>query len=149
MSPFLGTHQNRLDAKGRVSVPASFRAELKKLDDAVTLVLRPSHTHACIEAWPEPVFATLEKPLAALPDFSDEQIDMATTIYADACRLEADKDGRVLLPAALIAHAGLTEAVVFIGLGKMFQIWEPAAAEAFRAAARERTRARDAALRAA
>jgi MraZ protein len=100
MSQFLGTHQNRLDAKGRVSVPASFRAELKKLDAQGTLVLRPSHSHACIEVWPVPVFETLEKPLQELPDFSEEQIDLAATIYAGACRLEADKDGRVMLPAS-------------------------------------------------
>jgi MraZ protein len=142
MSQFLGTHQNRLDAKGRVSVPASFRAELKKLDAQGTLVLRPSHSHACIEVWPVPVFETLEKPLQELPDFSEEQIDLAATIYAGACRLEADKDGRVMLPDEMIAHANLGESVTFLGLGRMFQIWEPAAATAFQAAARERANAR-------
>jgi MraZ protein len=149
MSQFLGTHQNRLDAKGRVSVPAPFRAALKTLDGSAALILRPSHKNACIEAWPEPVFATLEKPMQAMPDFSDEQIDMATTIYADACRLEADKDGRIMLPAEMVAHAGLAEAVVFMGLGRMFQIWEPAAAAAFRDAARERQRLRNEAAKAA
>jgi len=146
MSQFLGTHQNRLDAKGRVSVPASFRAALKALDGTAVLVLRPSHNHACIEAWPEPVFQTLEKPLAELPEFSDDHIDMAATLYADACRLEADRDGRIMLPSELIGHAGLADAVVFMGLGRMFQIWEPAAANAFRDAARERARVRKAAL---
>jgi MraZ protein len=143
MSQFLGTHQNRLDAKGRVSIPAAFRAGLRNLDGSAPVILRPSHKNACIEAWPVQVFATLETPLEALPDFSDEQIDLAATIYADAYRLDIDKDGRVTLPAELIAHGNLSEAVAFMGLGRMFQIWEPAAAETFRAAARERQRLRN------
>ncbi len=145
MSQFLGAHQNRLDAKGRVSIPALFRTELKKLDALGTLVLRPSHSLACIEAWPVPVFETLEKPLQELPDFSEEQIDLAATIYAGACRLEADKDGRVMLTDEMIAHANLSDAVTFLGLGRMFHIWEPSAAIIFQAEARERANARRAA----
>ena len=62
---FLGTHQNRLDAKGRVSVPAAFRAALKAGNEAngTHLVLRPSHQHPCIEAWPAAVFEALAEPL--------------------------------------------------------------------------------------
>ena len=62
-------------------------------------------------------------------------------MYADAFPVEADKEGRIVLPDALVAHAGLTEAVVFMGLGRIFQIWEPAAAERRRAEARDRARA--------
>jgi len=138
MSQFLGTHQNKLDGKGRVSVPANFRAGLRNLDGSAFVILRPSHIHACIEVYPEAVFATLEKPLEALPDFSEEHFDLAVTIYADACRLDIDKDGRMVLPADLIAHAGLKDSVTFMGLGRTFQIWEPAAVEAYRAEARER-----------
>jgi MraZ protein len=54
-----------------------------------------------------------------------------------------------MLPADMVAHAGLAEAVVFMGLGRMFQIWEPAAAAAFRDAARERQRLRNEAAKAA
>ncbi len=145
MTSFLGTHQNRLDAKGRVSIPAAFRKELA----GGALVLRPSHQYACIEAWPEAAFETLERPLQELPEFSAEQIEKAMTIYGDACKLEADKDGRVMLTGELIAHAGLGETVVFVGLGRIFQIWEPAAAAAFRQGARQRTLERETARQAA
>jgi MraZ protein len=143
MSQFLGTHQNKLDGKGRVSVPAPFRASLRKPDGTSVAILRPSHRHVCVEGWPLAAFETLDKPLGALPDFSDEQIDLAATIYAGANELDIDKDGRVTLPAALITHAGLRDTVTFMGLGRMFQIWEPAAAETFLAAARERQRLRN------
>lgn len=143
MSHFLGTHQNRLDAKGRVSVPAPFRAALRALAaaaDAPFLILRPSHQHACIEGWPGTEFRQATSQLERLARFSDEHEDMAAALFADAFPVEADREGRIVLPDSLVLHAGLADGVVFMGLGHTFQIWEPAAAERRRAEARERAR---------
>ncbi len=147
MTHFLGTHQNKLDAKGRVSVPAPFRAALRALASGAGgegggLVLRPAHTHPCIEAWPEAIFHDLAGPLDRLDLFSEAHDDLAAALYADAYPVEADKEGRIVLPDALITHAGLGEGVVFMGLGRIFQIWEPGAAARRRAEARERARTR-------
>ena len=145
MSHFLGNHQNKLDAKGRVSIPASFRNALKANSKdgsaavGVPLVLRPSHKYACIEGWPEKEFAGLARPLQQYDDYSDEHDDFAITLYADAFELETDKEGRIVLPAELANHAGLSESVLFMGVGKRFEIWEPEAAARRRALARERT----------
>jgi MraZ protein len=141
MSPFLGTHQNRLDAKGRVSIPAPFRALLKDADGSTSLILRPSHKHACIEAWPAASFNALGRPLEGMDLFSEDHDDMAISLYADAYPAEADKEGRIMLLEALVAHANLTDAATFLGAGRIFQIWEPAAAERHKAQARERARA--------
>lgn len=143
MTQFLGTHTNRLDAKGRVSIPAPFRAALRPEGGGnASLVLRPSHKHPCVEGWPESVFQALAKPLDALDMFSEAHDDLAAALYADAWPMEADKEGRIVLPESLVAHANLSDAVVFMGLGKTFQIWEPAAADRRRAEARERARTR-------
>ncbi len=144
MVHFLGTHQNRLDAKGRVSVPAPFRTALRSgsEDGAAALVLRPSHTHPCVEAWPAAVFQSLATPLDRLDLFSEAHDDLAASLYADAWPVEADREGRIVLPETLAAHASLRDQVVFMGLGRIFQIWEPAAAERRRAEARERARSR-------
>jgi len=148
MNRFLGSHQNKLDAKGRASVPAQFRAVLREVGDAngtgIQLVLRPSHFHPCIEAWPSGEFETLATPLEHYSPLSKEHEDLAASIYGDAYPVEADKEGRILIPDHLAAHAGVSEAVVFMGMGTTFQIWEPAAAERRRAEAR--ARARDLAL---
>lgn len=140
MTQFVGTHTNRLDAKGRVSIPAPFRTALRA--SGVGLVLRPSHQRPCIEAWPSDVFEALQAPLQRLDMFSEEQDDLAATLFADAWPIEADKEGRIVLPECLKEHAGLSDTVVFMGLGRTFQIWEPAAADRRRAEARERVRAR-------
>ena len=143
MASFLGTHQNRLDAKGRVSVPAAFRAALRSGEGTTSgthLVLRPSHQHRCIEAWPTSEFEALAQPLNRLDLFSQAHDDLAASLYSDAFPVEADKEGRITLPDSLVNYAGLTETVVFMGLGRIFQIWEPAAAEHRRREARERAR---------
>jgi len=140
MTHFLGTHQSRLDAKGRVSVPAPFRAALRAGSDTATMILRPSHQLACIEAWPHAVFDALAAPLEQFDVFSDTQNDLATTLYADATPLEADKEGRIVLPERLLRHAGIGDVLEFMGVGKIFQIWHPEAAERRRAEARERVR---------
>ncbi len=148
MSQFLGTHQNRLDSKGRVSVPAPFRTLLRAHgaeaeSGGVALVLRSSHNHPCIEAWPPASFAALAGPVQQRYDtFSEDQEDIETALYAGAFAVESDKEGRIVLPEVLLAHAGITAAVTFMGLGSRFQIWEPQAAERRRAEAVERTRAR-------
>ncbi len=142
MRGFLGTHQNRIDAKGRVSIPAPFRAELRApaADGPCRLVLRPSHKHACIEAWPEDEFERLAAPLDRLQRFSEAHEDLSTSLYSAAHPVESDREGRIVLPDWIGEHAGLSDAVVFMGLGPIFQIWEPAAAKARMTAARERVR---------
>ncbi len=148
MSVFLGTHQNRLDAKGRVSIPAGFRAALRaRAPEAgaeagpVHVILRPSHKHPCIEAWPPDAFAALARPLDRLEMFSEDHDDLSAALYADAYPTDADKEGRIMLPEILASHAGLSDSVAFMGLGHIFQIWEPKAAERRRGEARARARA--------
>ena len=146
MTQFLGTHVNKVDAKGRISIPAPFRANLRGSGEVVSigasLVLRPSHNQPCIEAWPSAAFYALGTPLDRLDVFSEAHDGLAATLYADAYPLEADKEGRIVLPDSLVAHACLKDTAVFMGLGRTFQIWEPAAAERRRAEARERARSR-------
>lgn len=144
MSVFLGTHENRFDAKGRVSIPAGFRSVLKsqqKEGDAL-VILRPSHTLPCIEAWPAVAFARLTEPLDRLDMFSDEHDDLAATIYADAYPMDPDREGRLMLPDFLREHAGLQDVstAAFMGVGRIFQIWEPEAARLRRAEARQKSR---------
>ena len=80
---------------------------------------------------------------AQLAGLSDEHHDLATFLYSDSHRLEADKEGRIVLPAELIAHAGLKPetAITFMGIGSTFEIWDVAAAERRKAEARERSAA--------
>jgi MraZ protein len=150
MFQFLGTHQNRLDAKGRVSIPAAFRSALRSDTEGVApLILRMSHKHPCIEGWPVARFQALATPLTQYNQFSDAHDNLSASLFADAFPAEADKEGRIVLPAELVEHAGLTNQVAFMGMGDLFQIWEPAAAARRRAEARDAARLQQLSLQAA
>lgn len=126
MSQFLGTHPNKLDAKGRVSIPAPFRASLRGGDgEAAPLVLRPSHNHRCIDGFAASFFHTLAGGMARLDLFSADQEDLAFTLYHEAVEVVADREGRIVLPQNLIAWAGLEASATFVGMGRQFQIWAP------------------------
>jgi len=142
---FMGTHRNRLDRKGRVSVPAPFRSALARLETP-EIVLRPSHRSGSLEAWPASVFQTLAGRLDSLDLFSEAHDDLATALYADAVPLTPDAEGRIVLPEELIAHAGLTEAVAFVGKGRVFELWEPAAFDSRKAEALARAQSQRLAL---
>ena len=156
MALFIGTHQNKLDSKGRVSIPAHFRSVLKKMSHAgeaspiATIFLRPSHQHPCVEGWTELGFEALSAPVAQGYDlFSPEHEDFVLALFGDACAIETDREGRIMLPVNLIAHAGLADNVTFIGSRNTFQIWEPQAGARRLAEARDKTRAAGFSLRAA
>jgi MraZ protein len=144
MSNFFGSHLNRLDAKGRVSVPASFRNVLKKIacetDGPVSMILRPSHTQACIEAWPLSRFEKLGEKLEGYDVFSDEYNALSKAIYGNAYEVESDREGRILLSDKMLKHAGLSEGVLFMGVGATFEIWEPEAGGESEIAARTAAR---------
>jgi MraZ protein len=148
MGQFMGTHQNRVDAKGRVSVPAPFRAVLRAaaIEGEPALILRRSHAYPCIEGWPATTFAGLAQGLAGLDLFSEAHDDMAAVLYAESQAVECDREGRIVLPEALAGHAGITDTVAFMGLGRYFQIWNEKAAAERRAQAFARVRERQQAL---
>ncbi len=124
MALFLSTYANKIDRKGRVSVPASFRVALS--DQAFQgIVLFRSHSHMCLEGFGQASMEELSNRLDHFDLFSAEQDDMATAIFGEAVALPFDGDGRIILPADLIDFAKLDEQAAFVGLGKKFQIWSP------------------------
>jgi MraZ protein len=137
MALFVGTDVNKLDRKGRVSVPASFRAALAGQSFA-GIVAFPSFKHKALECCAIDFMEQMALSLYEIDTFSAQQDDLAATIFADAHKLPFDSEGRIALPTLLIKHAALSEMAAFVGQGPRFQIWEPKAHDAYRAAARER-----------
>ena len=70
--------------------------------------------------------------------FSPEHDNLAALIFADARQLPWDPEGRIILPEDILAHAGITEQVAFVGKGQTFQIWEPESYKAVEAEIRAR-----------
>jgi MraZ protein len=139
MDEFVSTFTNRLDAKGRVSIPASFRAVLS-VDGFDGLYCCPTLDRQAVDAGGNLLRQTIRASLAAFAPFSADHEFLSTTLIGESEILKIDQDGRVVLSEAIRAHAGIAERVTFVGQGYKFQIWEPERFAAYRDEAKNRLR---------
>lgn len=146
MAALIGRHVNRIDKKGRVSVPKPFRDALSGGSFAGIYVF-PSFKFGALEACGEAFIDRVVASLDELDMFSDEQDDLAATILENSHPLPFDPEGRIVLPADLLKYAGILGQAAFVGRGTRFQIWAPKAHDAHRVKAIDRARARGATLR--
>jgi MraZ protein len=137
MALFLDTFVNRLDRKGRVSVPATFRAALGH-QEFQGIVAFPSFKYAALQCAGMDWMQGLVQGLGKIDLFSDEHDDLTATLFADAKQLAFDGEGRIMLPDALIAHAGLKEQAAFVGRGANFEVWDPELLNVYKSQARAR-----------
>lgn len=129
---FTANYANRVDKKGRVSVPARYRALLTQ-SEFPGIVVYESFKLPCLEASSREFMDGLSEQLAEeFGAFEDEKEALAATILGAAFDLPFDGEGRVLLPQSLMQFAGIADTAVFVGVGEKFLIWEPAAWEAYR-----------------
>ena len=138
MDRFVSTFTNKIDAKGRVSVPAPFRGILERDGYAGGIYCYPSLDAPALDAGGQSLAQKIDGLLEGLPDYSDERDELSVALYGDVQVLSLDQDGRIVLPEALRAHAGLETHVTFVGLGQKFQMWEPKRFEERRAQARQK-----------
>jgi MraZ protein len=125
---FAGQFTNKLDAKGRVSVPSEFRdvlAERKGGGFHCTI----SPLEAALSGYGQDLFEHYEERLKPYDPFSPEYAALASTVYSSCRYLVFDPEGRVRLPDDFIAHAGIQERALFCGMGSFFEIWNPEAYE--------------------
>lgn len=124
MALFLATYVNKLDRKGRLSIPAPFRTALTS-DQFTGVVLTPSHQYPCLEGFSYETMEELSTRLDHYDLFSSDQDDLATALFGQATPCNIDDTGRIVLPESLMTHANLTDKAAFVGLGRKFQIWHP------------------------
>ena len=137
---FLSTYENKLDKKGRVSVPASFRSYLSNLGYN-GIICFPSFNHLCIEAWPQEKIEKISNSIENLNPFEDKKDYFATSILSESNNLQFDSEGRIILTMKLINHAKIKSSILFVGQGKTFQIWEPTLFKKFKAIAKRKSNA--------
>lgn len=146
MTIFLSTFINKVDAKGRVSVPAQFRAALASQSFQGIAAFKSYRVDA-IEGCGIDRMSLMSESVDRLDLFSEDQDDLSATLFADAYQLSFDGDGRILLPEGLRSFAGIEKSAAFVGRGAMFQIWAPEKFKVHQADARERLRQRGATLK--
>ncbi|MES2984078.1 MAG: cell division/cell wall cluster transcriptional repressor MraZ [Pseudomonadota bacterium] len=141
MALFLSTFEKQIDKKGRVSVPPTFRAVLAA-QQFNGMIAYASFVRPCIEACGMDRLEKLHARMETLDPFSDERDAFETAILGGSVQLNFDSEGRVVIPEALLAKAGISEHGVFVGKGATFEIWSPAEFTKHEAAVRELAKAK-------
>ena len=136
---FLSTYVNKVDRKGRVSVPATFRSTLATHRQPNLVIAFPSVRLPALECTGSDRMAEMQERIESLEQFSEEYENLSL-IFADSHPLTMDGEGRVILPEKLKEHARITDDVAFVGLGAMFQLWDPAGYQEHSFTVRERSR---------
>ena len=140
MDRFVSHYMLPLDAKGRVSVPASFRNVLAR-DGFEGLYCYPALDRPALDAGGNALLAEIEALISGYPPYSDQREQFALSLYGTSETLKIDGEGRVVLTDSLKAHAGIIDTATFVGLGHKFRIWEPGRFRAELAEATEKVRA--------
>ena len=124
MTLFLSTYINRIDKKGRTSIPSSFRSVLEQ-NGLKGLICYPSPTLNSIEGCTFNRIKKLSDAIDSLGPFSEERSTFSSSILADSHQIEYDSEGRAILPAELLSSIGIIDEVAFVGMGETFQMWMP------------------------
>lgn len=148
MALFISTTTNRIDKKGRISVPAQFRNNLSANFSGVVLFrsLKSPIIEGCdydrltrisnhLETGLFPQFTTANEPLTnnkeimtpTPHDTTKINQDLAAMMFAEAQMLSFDAEGRISIPTHLLSHAQITDQITFVGRGATFELWEPEA----------------------
>ena len=143
---FLSSYENKLDKKGRVSVPASYRSYLSNLGYN-GVICYPSFNHQSIEAWPQDRIEKISNTIDSLNPFEEKRDYFATSILSESINLQFDSEGRISLTSKLLKHAKIKSSMLFVGQGKTFQIWEPTSFEKFKVNAKKKANLNRASLK--
>ena len=122
MALFLSTFENKIDSKGRLSVPAPFRASLEA--SHAPLYLYKSLLVPCIEGCGPQRINQIVDAIDMMDSLSEDAATL-TTMLSSAQEMRIDSEGRISLPADFIEFADLTKTALFAGIGRSFQIWHP------------------------
>ena len=122
MDLFLSTYENKLDAKGRVSVPAPYRSVLER--NRSPLYIYKSLTLPCLEGCGPERISQIVDAIDDMDSLSKEAEVLQTMLFS-AQEMKIDSDGRMLLPAEFVEFAELEGVALFAGIGRSFQIWRP------------------------
>ncbi|MBR2033199.1 MAG: division/cell wall cluster transcriptional repressor MraZ [Alphaproteobacteria bacterium] len=121
---FMDTVLNKVDAKGRVSLPSDYRAIVKETGSEI--VCYRSLSAPCVEGCLEDLLDKLATQMEdSLDFFSETQDDLTNLVFGDAKRYPFDSTGRIMLSEKLLKHAEIKDSAVFVGKGRKFQIWNP------------------------
>ena len=123
MGFFTSEYECKLDAKGRLVLPAKIKASLPDTS-AGELVVRRGF-EPCLAVYPHLEYKKIFSRIASLNEFNEEYRMLQRNFFRGNVEVELDSNGRFLIPKSMLRYAGLDKEVVVVGLGQRIEIWNP------------------------
>jgi MraZ protein len=126
MTFFTSEHESKLDAKGRLVLPARIKAQLP--EGEVELVIRKGFEQ-CLVLYPTVEFKKVFSKISSLSEFNEEYRKLQRNFLSGVVTVELDTNGRFLLPRNMLSYAQLEKEVMLVGTGNKVEIWNPSVYE--------------------
>jgi MraZ protein len=128
MTFFTSEYESKLDAKGRLVLPARIKAQLPDLSaegsEGTELVLRKGF-ETCLILYPMVEFKKVFSKISGLSEFNEEYRTLQRNFFSGTATVELDNNGRFLIPKNMLAYAQLERDLVLVGMGNKVEIWNP------------------------
>ena len=132
MRRFRGEAENKVDAKGRISIPAPFRRILEEGDPDWSSGLNPNlvivygrRNRKCLECYSLRSIEIVDNLISNLPRYSNEREILERLLNSQSVQVQLDENGRIILPLKLRKLVDIESTAMFVGMGEKFQIWHP------------------------
>ena len=132
MRRFRGEAENKVDAKGRISIPAPFRRILEEGDPDWSSSLNPNlvivygrRNRKCLEGYSLRSIEIVDNLISNLPRYSNEREILERLLNSQSVQVQLDENGRIILPLKLRKLVDIESTAMFVGMGEKFQIWHP------------------------
>lgn len=132
MRRFRGEAENKVDAKGRISIPAPFRRILEEGDPDWSSGLNPNlvivygrRNRKCLEGYSPRSIEIVDNLISNLPRYSNEREILERLLNSQSVQVQLDENGRIILPLKLRKLVDIESTAIFVGMGEKFQIWHP------------------------
>ncbi|MEN8248168.1 MAG: division/cell wall cluster transcriptional repressor MraZ [Bacteroidota bacterium] len=129
MAFFTSEYRAKLDAKGRLVLPAKMKANLPEAP-SLELFMREGF-EPCLELYPLVEYKKIYSKIAGLNEFNAEYRKLQRNFFRGSATVELDSAGRMLIPKSMLQYAGLNKEVVVVGMGNRMEIWNPEDYEKF------------------
>ena len=127
MTFFTSEYEGKLDAKGRIVLPARIKAQLPD-SGGQELVIRKGF-EPCLIIYPMVEFKKVFSKISGLSEFNEEYRKLQRNFFSGTFTVELDNNGRFLIPKNMLTYAQLEKDCVLVGMGNKVEIWNPSVYE--------------------
>ena len=125
MTFFTSEYESKLDAKGRLVLPARIKAQLPADGtEANELVIRRGFEQ-CFIIYPMVEFKKVFSKISGLSEFNEEYRKLQRNFFSGTATVELDNNGRFVVPKSMLTYAGIDKDVILVGMGNKVEVWNP------------------------